>query len=150
MEAEKYLGQLEHYHLWQVVGGALRLPVLHWQAKRLPYKPESSLKIVDLTQFYSPVSGGVKRYLHEKIAYIQDCMSKDKHVLVIPGKKTTVRANGRSRVYTIRAPLVSRTAQYRALLNLRAVDQILRNERPDIIESSDPYQLCWKAGRTGR
>jgi len=73
------------------------------------------LKIVDLTQFYSPVSGGVKRYLHEKIAYIQDCMSKDKHVLVIPGKKTTVRANGRSRVYTIRAPLVSRTAQYRAL-----------------------------------
>ena len=116
----------------------------------MAYNPESSLKIVDLTQFYSPVSGGVKRYLHEKIAYIQDCMSKDKHVLVIPGKKTTVRANGRSRIYTIRAPLVSRTAQYRALLNLRAVDQILRNERPDIIESGDPYQLGWKAVRTGR
>ncbi|PYK01450.1 MAG: glycosyltransferase family 1 protein [Verrucomicrobia bacterium] len=141
---------------WQVVGRALRLPLLHWQGpsrtgiKRLPYNTKTNVKICDLTQFYSPVSGGVKRYLHEKIAYIQDCMSKDKHVLVIPGKKTTVRANGRSRIYTIRAPLVSRTAQYRALLNLRAVDQILRNERPDIIESGDPYQLGWKAVRTGR
>src|SRR5205085_2996475 len=93
---------------------------------------------------------GVKRYLHEKIDYIQNCTAKDKHVLIVPGKKTTVQANGRARVYTIRAPLVSRTGQYRALLNLRAVEQILRNERPDIIESGDPYQLGWKAVRSGR
>jgi len=108
------------------------------------------VKICDLTQFYSPVSGGVKRYLHEKIDYIQNCTSKDKHVLIVPGKKTTVRARGRARVYTIRSPLVSRTAQYRALLNLRAVERILRNERPDIIESGDPYQLGWKAVRAAR
>src|SRR5207249_2077988 len=108
------------------------------------------MKICDLTQFYSPVSGGVKRYLHEKIDYIQNHTSKDKHVLVIPGKKTAIRTDGRSRVYTIRSPLVSRTTQYRALLNLRAVDQILRNERPDVIESGDPYQLGWKAVRIGR
>lgn len=108
------------------------------------------MKIVDLTQFYSPVSGGVKRYLHEKIDYIENCTATDKHVLVVPGKKTTVRARGRTRVYTIRSPLVSRTAQYRALLNLRAVERILRNERPDIIESGDPYQLGWKAISAGR
>jgi len=108
------------------------------------------MKICDLTQFYSPVSGGVKRYLHEKIDYIQNCTAKDKHVLIVPGRKTTVQAIGRSRVYTIRSPLVSRTAQYRALLNLRTVHQILRNERPDIIESGDPYQLGWKAVRSGR
>src|SRR5216117_4278815 len=97
------------------------------------------MKIVDLTQFYSPVSGGVKRYLHEKIDYIQNYTSKDKHVLVIPGKKTTVRTNGRSRVYTIRAPLVSRTAQYRALLNLRAVEEILEQDRKSTrLNSSHP------------
>ena len=28
------------------------------------------MKICDLTQFYSPLSGGVKRYVHEKSAYI--------------------------------------------------------------------------------
>ena len=108
------------------------------------------MKICDLTQFYSPVSGGVKRYLHEKIEYIQNCTAKDKHVLIVPGKKTALQANGRSHIYTIRSPLVSRTAQYRALINLRAVEEILKRERPDVIESGDPYQLGWRAVKAGR
>ena len=108
------------------------------------------MKICDLTQFYSPVSGGVKRYLHEKIDYIDRRASCDEHVLIVPGAKTKLKANGRSRVYTIRSPLVSRTAQYRALLNLRAVEEILEHERPDVIESADPYQLGWRALKVGR
>ena len=108
------------------------------------------MKIVDLTQFYSPVSGGVKRYLHEKIDYIEKHSPHDQHVLIVPGAKTKVKVNGRSRVYTIRSPLVSRTAQYRALINLRAVGEILKRERPDLIESGDPYQLGWRAVKVGR
>src|SRR6266850_7049905 len=108
------------------------------------------MKICDLTQFYSPVSGGVKRYLHEKIDYIDRHASRYEHVLIVPGAKTKLKANGRSRVYTIRSPLVSRAAKYRALLNLRAVEEILNRERPDVIESGDPYQLGWKAVRIGR
>ena len=96
------------------------------------------MKICDLTQFYSPVSGGVKRYLHEKIGYIDRHAHRNEHVLIVPGAKTKLKANGRSRVYTIRSPIVSRTAQYRALLNLRAVEEILDRERPDVIESADP------------
>src|SRR4029450_12855282 len=45
--------------------------------------------------------------------------------------------------------LVSRTAQYRALLNLRAVEEILDRERPDVIESADPYQLGWEGFKGG-
>lgn len=108
------------------------------------------MKICDLTQFYSPVSGGVKRYLHEKIEYVHRHATRDEHVLIVPGAKTKLKANGRSRVYTIRSPLVSRTAQYRALLNLRAVGEILEQEQPDVIESADPYQLGWKALKLGR
>jgi alpha-1,6-mannosyltransferase len=108
------------------------------------------LKICDLTQFYSPVSGGVKRYLHEKIDYIDRHAPHDEHVLIVPGAKTKVETNGRSRVYTVRSPVVSRTAQYRALLNLRAVEEILKQEQPDVIESADPYQLGWKALKVGR
>src|SRR5437764_8135261 len=111
---------------------------------------KSRMKIVDLTQFYSPVSGGVKRYLHEKIDYIEKHALRDQHVLFVPGAKTKVKASGRSRVYTIRSPLVSRTAQYRALINLRAVEEILKRERPDVIESGDPYQLGWRAVKAGR
>lgn len=108
------------------------------------------MKIADLTQFYSPVSGGVKRYLHEKIDYIQKHAPNDKHVLIVPGAKTVVQKHGQSRIYTIRSPLVSRTAQYRALLNLRGVEEILARETPDVIESGDPYQLGWRAVRVGR
>ena len=110
----------------------------------------ASLKICDLTQFYSPVSGGVKRYVHEKIAYISSCSPDDRHVLIIPGPKNEVTTNGRSRIYSIRSPLVSRSSRYRALLNLRAIEEILERERPDLIESSDPYQIGWKAIAAGR
>ena len=108
------------------------------------------LKICDLTQFYSPFSGGVKRYLHEKAAYIDKYAPHDEHVLIVPGAKTEVSSNGRARVYSIRSPLVSRTSRYRALLNLRAVEEIIERDRPDIIESSDPYQIGWKAIAIGR
>ena len=108
------------------------------------------VKICDLTQFYSPRSGGVKRYVHEKIAYIGDRSADDSHVLIVPGPKNEVRTNGRSRIYSIRSPLVSRSSRYRALLNLRAVEEILDRERPDLIESSDPYQVGWKAIAAGR
>jgi alpha-1,6-mannosyltransferase len=108
------------------------------------------MKICDLTQFYSPLSGGVKRYVHEKIAYIDKHSASDEHVLIVPGPKTEVTTNARSRIYSIHSPLLSRTSRYRALLNLRAIEEILERERPDIIESSDPYQIGWKAIAVGR
>ena len=107
------------------------------------------MKICDLTQFYSPVSGGVKRYISEKIAWMRRARPNDRHVLIIPGERTECREDGLSRVYTIRSPLVSRTARYRALLNLTAIEEILENERPDVIESGDPYQVAWKALASG-
>jgi alpha-1,6-mannosyltransferase len=107
------------------------------------------LKICDLTQFYSPLSGGVKRYVHEKADYIRNG-TNDEHLLIVPGEKTERIAGERSWVYSIRSPLISRTARYRALLDLRSVAEILEREQPDIIESSDPYQVGWKAIAFGK
>jgi alpha-1,6-mannosyltransferase len=106
------------------------------------------LKLCDLTQFYSPLSGGVKRYVHEKIRYIQRSTA-DEHVLIIPGPKTEMIEAERSRTYSIRSPLLSRTSRYRVLLNLRAIEEILEREQPHLIESGDPYQVAWKAIASG-
>ncbi|MDQ6860293.1 MAG: glycosyltransferase [Verrucomicrobiota bacterium] len=106
------------------------------------------MKVCDLTQFYAPRSGGVKRYLHEKIAFVQKHRPDDEHVLIVPGAQDTVTPGERSRIYSIASPLVSSATGYRVLLNLRAVDEIIERERPDIIETSDPYQLGWKTLRT--
>ena len=107
------------------------------------------MKICDLTQFYSPFSGGVKRYIHEKIGFIQKHRPEDEHVLIVPGPKTETTTESQSRIYSIHSPLLSRTSRYRALINLRAVEEVLERERPDLIESSDPYQLAWKAIASG-
>lgn len=106
------------------------------------------MKLCDLTQFYSPLSGGVKRYVHEKIRYIQ-AATEDEHILVIPGAKSELVETERSRIYSIRSPLLSRTSRYRALLNLRAIEEILEREQPHLIESGDPYQVGWKAIASG-
>jgi alpha-1,6-mannosyltransferase len=107
------------------------------------------LKVCDLTQFYSPLSGGVKRYVQEKANYIRERTS-DEHVLIVPGEKTERIGDERARIYSIRSPLISKTARYRALLDLRAVGEILEREQPDLIESSDPYQVGWKAIAFGK
>lgn len=91
----------------------------------------------------------MKRYVHEKIAYIQNADDGDEHVLIIPGAKTEVIESNRSRIYSIHSPLLSRTSRYRALLNLRAVENVFERERPDIIESGDPYQMSWRAIASG-
>ena len=104
--------------------------------------------ICDLTQFYSPFSGGVRRYVAEKAAHLE--ASGHRHVLIVPGEKTERTQKGARTVYTIESPLVSRTARYRALLNLNLVEEALVREQPDLIESGDPYQVAWKAITSGR
>lgn len=107
------------------------------------------MKVCDLTQFYSPLSGGVKRYVAEKVRFIRAHTADDEHVLIIPGEKDECIETERSRTYTIKSPLVSRTSRYRALLRLEAIEDILTCERPDLIESGDPYQVAWKAVHSG-
>lgn len=107
------------------------------------------MKICDLTQFYSPVSGGVKRYVSEKVRHIRERTAGDEHILIIPGERDAVITEDRARIYTIRSPLISRTSRYRVLLRLEAVESILMRERPGIIESGDPYQVAWKAVHSG-
>lgn len=107
------------------------------------------MKICDLTQFYSPVSGGVKRYVSEKVRHIRERTESDEHILIIPGERDAVIRGERSRVYTIKSPLISRTSRYRVLLRLEAVEAVLMRERPDLIESGDPYQVAWKAVHSG-
>ena len=107
------------------------------------------MKLCDLTQFYSPASGGVRRYVGEKVRFLRAHAPGDEHVLIIPGDHDECIGDDRARVYTIKSPLVSRTSRYRILLRLEAIERILEKERPDLLESGDPYQVAWKAVHSG-
>lgn len=92
----------------------------------------------------------MKRYIEQKVSYLRKECPDDEHILIIPGERTAQSGDSHARVYTIESPLVSRTSRYRALLSLGQVEQILEREKPDLIESSDPYQIAWKAVVSGR
>ena len=108
------------------------------------------LKICDLTQFYSPVSGGVRRYIEQKSAYLRRHRPDCQHIVIVPGETTGWTGDEHVRIYTIASPLLSRTSRYRALTKLHLIEEVLEKERPDIIESGDPYQVAWKAIASGR
>ncbi len=108
------------------------------------------MKVCDLTQFYSPVSGGVKRYVREKIRYLQESERGDQHLLIIPGERDERIVEGCSTLYTIASPLLSKKSGYRALIRLERLEAIVEAERPDVIESGDPYQVAWRAVRIGQ
>lgn len=102
--------------------------------------------ICDVTQFYSPFGGGVRRYLTEKRRFVARETS-DEHVLVVPGIHNSYERDGRLHTYTIKSPPISATSRYRALLNQKALRALLQQIQPDIIESGDPYQVAWTALR---
>jgi alpha-1,6-mannosyltransferase len=110
------------------------------------------VKICDVTQFYSPVSGGVKRYISEKRRYVVE-HTRDEHHLIIPGSTTRYEREGRLHLHTIRSPRLdffSRyPSRYRLILNRKLVLDLLDDIRPDVIESGDPYHLAWTALRAG-
>lgn len=114
------------------------------------HRTSRSLKVCDLTQFYSPVSGGVRRYIEQKSAFVRNHRPDCEHVIIVPGETTARSGDDKVRVYTIASPLVSRTSRYRALTKLHLIEEALERERPDIIESGDPYQVAWKAVASGR
>lgn len=108
------------------------------------------MKVCDLTQFYAPRSGGVKRYLEEKRRWIARHRPNDEHLLIVPGGLNGRTREGNTTIYEIASPLMPRSGGYRALLNLRAVGEIIEREKPNIIESADPYQLGWFVANISR
>src|SRR5262249_41883203 len=96
---------------------------------------------------YSPFSGGGKRYLEEKRK--NAITHGHEHLFIVSGKHTEKNESSSNRGHFIASPPASRTSRYLPLLNLGAVEEILEREMPQVIESSDPYQVAWKAIASG-
>lgn len=100
-----------------------------------------SRHIVDLTLFFAPHSGGVKRYLMAKRAYLAT-QPQIRHSLLVPGARTQADAAG---VIELASPRIPFGAGYRLPLRVREWSRMLRDLRPDLIEAADPYHLAWVA-----
>lgn len=100
------------------------------------------LKICDVVQFYSTLSGGVRRYIHEKISYLIT-HTQHSHVLVIPSHRNAVTQEGRTSIYEIKSPKLVGSNSYRMLIGKKKIQAAISKEKPDLIEVGDPYRAAW-------
>ncbi|MEO7756338.1 MAG: glycosyltransferase, partial [Dokdonella sp.] len=100
-----------------------------------------AMHIVDVTLFFAPHSGGVKRYLLAKRNYLRT-QTQVRHSLVVPGAQTIEREPG---LIELACPRIPFGGGYRLPLRLRPWTSALRELEPDLIEVADPYHLAWAA-----
>jgi alpha-1,6-mannosyltransferase len=95
--------------------------------------------LVDATLFYSPTSGGVKRYLSAKHAWLAAHTAWE-HTIVVPGRDTHLERGG---VCTLSGYPVPGTFNYRLPLNPRRWTRLLDALEPTLIEAGDVFHPAW-------
>src|SRR5579872_3245291 len=93
--------------------------------------PVNSMHLVDTTLFYSPTSGGVKRYLDAKHGWLRRHTSWE-HTIVVPGSEDRFE---RGEVCTLSGFAVPGTFNYRLPLNPRRWINLLSALQPSMIEA---------------
>jgi alpha-1,6-mannosyltransferase len=92
--------------------------------------------LIDTTMMYAPRSGGVKRYLMAKRAWLEKRRGDIRHTLVVPGARTRGDAEGLVTVAAARLPFGD---GYRMPASLTKWETVLRLLEPDIIEAGDVF-----------
>jgi alpha-1,6-mannosyltransferase len=99
------------------------------------------MHVVDATLFYSPTSGGVKRYLLAKHDWML-AHTNWRHSMVVPGEQSNHVPDD---VSTVAGKVVPGAFNYRLPLNplhwSRAIDAL----EPDLIEVGDAFHPAWAA-----
>ena len=109
-------------------------------------RPMNPRRLVDTTLFYSPTSGGVRRYLTAKHAWLSTQAGWE-HTLLVPGAQEHLEPGG---ISTLRGIPVPGTLNYRLPLNPRRWSRCLDALMPDFIEVGDAFHPAWASWRIAR
>ncbi|HEU4624986.1 MAG TPA: glycosyltransferase [Steroidobacteraceae bacterium] len=104
------------------------------------------MHLVDTTLFYSPTSGGVKRYLTAKHQWLR-ANTTWKHSILVPGEVEHIEPGAVSSVPGYPWP---GTFNYRLPLNPRRWTRLLDQLQPDLIEVGDAFHPAWCAWRVAQ
>jgi alpha-1,6-mannosyltransferase len=119
------------------------------EARRAARKDPSvidSPHLVDTTLFYSPTSGGVKRYLSAKHEWLA-AHAGWRHTIVVPGRESRLERGG---VSTLAGYPVPGTFNYRLPLAPRKWLRVIDSLEPDLIEAGDAFHPAWVARQIAR
>lgn len=100
-------------------------------------------RLVDTTLFYSPTSGGVRRYLRAKHAWLAT-QPGWQHTLLVPGGTQHLEPGG---ISTLAGVPVPGSFNYRLPLGPRRWAHVLAALEPDLIEAGDAFHPAWATWR---
>ncbi len=100
------------------------------------FAAEGRPRLVDTTMLYAPRSGGVKRYILSKKAWLEANRPGVSHSLVVPGARHKA---GRDGVTHIRAAKLPFGDGYRWPSSVKRWSAWVAAMKPSIIEAGDPY-----------
>lgn len=102
-----------------------------------PHPDPAPLRILDITTFYTASSGGVRTYLDAKARFL--AAGPHSHSLIVPGPENGESSLHGTRVHRLKGPPIPSTPGYRMLLSGPAIERVLLEERPDVIEVGSPF-----------
>src|ERR1700683_1455336 len=104
------------------------------------------MQLIDTTLFFSATSGGVKRYLTAKHAWLAG-HGAHRHSLLVPGSRTCLQPGD---ISTIAVPKLPFTFNYRLPLSPSTWTRMLFALEPDLIEVGDVFHPAWCAAHVAR
>ncbi|WP_433086971.1 glycosyltransferase [Dactylosporangium sp. CA-052675] len=101
------------------------------------------MRIVQLANFYTPVSGGLRTCVEQTgRGYIA---AGHERVTLVPGTEDRDITLPDGRHLTVRSPLLPGTGGYRVLTARRRVCALLDRVEPDVLEANDKLSISWLA-----
>ena len=107
------------------------------------------MRILDITEFYSPLGGGVKTYLTAKAEWLAQ-QPDVSHTIVLPGEQDQETTLARSRVVLLGGPRVPASPGYHFLTAGWRIREILAEVQPDVVEIGSPFLAAFWARRAAR
>lgn len=102
------------------------------------------MKLCDIVQFYSPLGGGVRRYIEDKMRLFSQINGVE-HSVIIPSDRNRIETRFKTTIYHVQSLPLLGSLSYRALLNRNRILDIVNEVSPDVIEVGDPYRSAWIA-----
>jgi len=104
------------------------------------------MHVADVTMFYAPYGGGVRRYIEAKRRWLRT-REGCSHTLVVPKSANTPREGG---VVGLRSMPIPLSHGYRVAFRKSPAARALIDLRPTLIEAGDPYNLAWASLEAGQ
>jgi alpha-1,6-mannosyltransferase len=91
----------------------------------------------DLSSFYGPTAGGIRTYHEAKLRWFA-AQQRHRYILIHPGRRFAIERIGSS-VTVITTYGAPAGAGYRLPVDVRSIRRFVRELKPDILETGDPW-----------